>query len=183
MAIGGSQYRSTDLAVPSSGTSLLTGPAVQALRGQIAALENHITTLREQLVEARQRARNAEERADEALDDLRTERISAAEERWCTEIGRLTASPSNLFRLHDADGDRLGNLDHSIKRFNGDRDFSLLSCEVAGTQARADDAFVATDRRLDETTTAVAGCLLPSHPAFLRNGADVAVALTRSLAI
>ena len=87
----------------------------------------------------------------------------------------------HLFRLRDADGDRLGNSDHPIERLNGDCDFSLLSCECAGTQARADDALVAADRGLDEATTAVVGCLLPSDPALLRNGADVTVALTRSL--
>ena len=40
----------------------------------------------------------------------------------------------HLFRLRDADGDRLGDSDHQIERPNGDCDFSLLSCERAGTQ-------------------------------------------------
>src|SRR4051812_46898076 len=87
----------------------------------------------------------------------------------------------HLFRLRDADGDRLCDSGHPIERLNGDCDFSLLSCERAGTQARTDDALVAADRGLDETTTAVAGCLLSSHPTLLRNGADMAVALTRSV--
>jgi hypothetical protein len=72
--------------------------------------------------------------------------------------------------------------DHPIERRNGDGDFSLLSCEGTGTQARTDGLFVAADRGLDEATTAVTGCLLPNHPALLRNRADVAVALTRSVA-
>ena len=55
----------------------------------------------------------------------------------------------NLFRLRDADGDRLGDSDHPIERLDADCDFSLLSRERAGTQARADDALVAADRGLD----------------------------------
>ena len=34
-----------------------------------------------------------------------------------------------LFRLRDADGDRLGDSDHPIERLNGNCDFCLLSCE------------------------------------------------------
>ena len=64
-----------------------------------------------------------------------------------------------------------------IERLNGDCDFSLLSGEHSGTQARTDDPFILADRSLDEATTAVAGRLLPSHPALLGDGANVTVAL------
>jgi hypothetical protein len=93
------------------------------------------------------------------------------------------APPSvHQFRLRDAHSDRLGNSDHPIERLNGDCDFTLLSREGAGTQPRADQGFVAAHRGLDEATTAVAGCLLPSHSALLGNGADVTVALTLRIA-
>jgi vacuolar-type H+-ATPase subunit I/STV1 len=68
----------TRVAVPAS---LLNAAAIQDFRGHIAALENHVATLREQLDDAKQSAANADTRASEALADLRTERLAVAEER------------------------------------------------------------------------------------------------------
>jgi hypothetical protein len=62
---------------PSPGTSSETDAAVQALRGQIAAVESHNATLREQLAKAEGRAKRAEERAERA------------EQRLIDELARL----------------------------------------------------------------------------------------------
>jgi hypothetical protein len=77
----------------SPGTSPETDAAIQALQGQIAAVENHNATLREQLAKAEDRAERAEERADKA------------EQRLIDELARLAAQnhpPTTDFALPDA---------------------------------------------------------------------------------
>ena len=72
---------SADSAELSLGKSSLTNGVFEALRGQISALENLVSTLRDELAAAKQAAGKAEERTDQALADLRKERTSTAEER------------------------------------------------------------------------------------------------------
>jgi len=62
----------------SPGTSPETDAAIQALQGQIAAVENHNATLREQLAKAEDRAERAEERAEKAEQRLIDELVRLA---------------------------------------------------------------------------------------------------------
>jgi hypothetical protein len=55
----------------------------------------------------------------------------------------------------------------------------LLVAELAGTQLWADRRLVAANGGFDQAAAAVAGGLLPSHPALLGDQLDVAVALAR----
>ena len=75
-----------------------------------------------------------------------------------------------------AQGEGLGDPDHSIERRDGDGRLAMLRHEYAGTKPGADQLLVSADRGLDEVAPAVAGRLLPRHAALLGDEPDVAVA-------
>ena len=57
-------------------------------------------------------------------------------------------------------------MQHSVENGYTDSGFRTLACQASGAQAGTDDRLVAAHRCLDQRTSAVAGLLLPTEPAF-----------------
>ena len=93
--------------------------------------------------------------------------------------GDNSGYPDQLCRVaFAADGMRASSRQHAIEDSHSDGGLGLLRLELSCPQPGADERFITSHRRLDQSAPPIAGRRLPSQPTLRIDHVEVVVALS-----